>query len=621
MSERPNLPSFIKEAELTDVCGAFLVFISLLVLAGWLSGFQPLTSFSIDSSLPTMKVNTAIGFLMLGMGLFALGRNYRQPIALSAITVLLISGCALVEHRFGIVLGVNDLFIDDNWSVAAPGRMSLATAISFGFAATLLLTHGNLSVRHPHLYNLLLFLFALQPLVIINAYISDIELLSRSTLFSTFSLPTTVAFSLFFVGIIGASQHGALGLLNGTSKIARMFRWTFFTIILMSIALGGITDWLIQDQIDHQLVATAFLHSTIVLSLLFIFGLGFLHLSAMELQISLEKVSSARLNNDEHALLDIFSASDDGIILVDERRRIMRVNEGAGSIFGWQLEDLLGKPLETLMPERYRKKDIGMFHDFLLSNDRTRCFDDQGKTLGLTRQGYEKHLSISLHKCRKISASGDIIELHAQPQEQFQTETEKNHKQEKATELFAVAIFRELGGLETEMAELKRHQHIDKLTGLPNNEEFERYSQKFASQTPRKDDSYTCLMVIDLDSFKLINKRHSRDFGDRVLQTITTTLKHRLRTTDKLFRYQADEFVMVSANTPPAEAELMAERMRTSVKVSPTKMEGRNVYVTCSIGVIVTNEVGFDLKQTIQQLSESVHESREICKDKVTIFS
>jgi len=88
MSERPNLPSFIKEAELTDACGAFLVFISLLVLAGWLSGFQPLTSFSLDSSLPTMKVNTAIGFLMLGMGLFALGRNYRQPIALAAITVV-----------------------------------------------------------------------------------------------------------------------------------------------------------------------------------------------------------------------------------------------------------------------------------------------------------------------------------------------------------------------------------------------------------------------------------------------------------------------------------------------------------------------------------------------------
>lgn len=50
----------------------------------------------------------------------------------------------------------------------------------------------------------------------------------------------------------------------------------------------------------------------------------------------------------------IVSISADAIISIDEEQRIIRFNEGAERIFGWSREEMLGRPLELLMPERFR---------------------------------------------------------------------------------------------------------------------------------------------------------------------------------------------------------------------------------------------------------------------------
>jgi PAS domain S-box-containing protein len=51
----------------------------------------------------------------------------------------------------------------------------------------------------------------------------------------------------------------------------------------------------------------------------------------------------------------IISISADAIISVDEAQRITMFNEGAESIFGYSKAEILGLPLETLIPERFRQ--------------------------------------------------------------------------------------------------------------------------------------------------------------------------------------------------------------------------------------------------------------------------
>jgi PAS domain S-box-containing protein len=60
------------------------------------------------------------------------------------------------------------------------------------------------------------------------------------------------------------------------------------------------------------------------------------------------------LRRSEAKLAGIVSGAADAIISVDERQRIVMYNGGAEHMFGWLRDEVLGKPLDILLPERFR---------------------------------------------------------------------------------------------------------------------------------------------------------------------------------------------------------------------------------------------------------------------------
>ena len=73
-----------------------------------------------------------------------------------------------------------------------------------------------------------------------------------------------------------------------------------------------------------------------------------------------------------------------------------------------------------------------------------------------------------------------------------------------------------LGGMVAEHRALQRRATTDALTGLPNRAEFERRAIETLARLGR-DGGRACLMVIDLDQFKLVNDTVGHEAGDRVL--------------------------------------------------------------------------------------------------------
>ncbi|WP_075185048.1 sensor domain-containing diguanylate cyclase [Teredinibacter haidensis] len=596
---------------LTDICAAILLLTASIVLFGWIADYRPLTSFSASISLPTMKVNAAISFIMLGIGLLALRQQYQRLVIFCSITTLLIASCALIELIFDVNLGINDLFLDDKWSSEAPGRMAFASAVGFTLAAGLLLGHQLFSNKHPLFYSVLMVIYLIAPLLAVNNYAATANALNSIGFFSTYSLPSTILFLVFITGLAGVTHNGFCSIFQEQDGTCRQFRRALLTIGLAIIVFSlGSTLLVGFEWSSTQLILVVF-NTTLILLMLYFVAICYRVMHTQQ-----RKNPTGNLHSDEKdkALLEVLSAADEGIVLIDERRHILRANEGASKIFGWLPEELIGNPVEMLVPIRYRSSDIGQFHNFLASDERCRNFDNRGKAIGLTNRGHEKPVSIALHKCKKITASGDVLDLHSTPEHEHADTLLDN------SDVFVVAIFRELSGLESELAELNHRVQIDHLTGLPNQYELEKYCRTFEEHALRKQDEHICLMIIDMDSFKLVNNRYDREFGDRVLQTITGTLKHRLRKSDTLFRYGDDTFVLVSLNTAPDKAELMAERMRTSVKVTPTKLDEKNVYITCSIGVCITNDTKVDLMARVELLYKELHSSIQENKDSVTIF-
>ena len=71
--------------------------------------------------------------------------------------------------------------------------------------------------------------------------------------------------------------------------------------------------------------------------------------------VSEKKRAEHALRQSEQELRSLFEYSPDVIVVSDHNGRIVRVNAQVESVFGYSPDELSGQPVETLVPERYRK--------------------------------------------------------------------------------------------------------------------------------------------------------------------------------------------------------------------------------------------------------------------------
>ncbi|HMI91511.1 MAG TPA: GGDEF domain-containing protein, partial [Polyangiales bacterium] len=124
----------------------------------------------------------------------------------------------------------------------------------------------------------------------------------------------------------------------------------------------------------------------------------------------------------------------------------------------------------------------------------------------------------------------------------------------------------------------------DGLTGLYNRRHFdERIESEFAFAI--RHGTALCVMMCDIDHFKLVNDRHGHRAGDHVLRAVADSLREGVRTEDLVARYGGEELAIVARAIDLAGARAFAERMRLTVERAQTEFEGRRIAVTLSIGV------------------------------------
>src|SRR3954451_23461262 len=133
-----------------------------------------------------------------------------------------------------------------------------------------------------------------------------------------------------------------------------------------------------------------------------------------------------------------------------------------------------------------------------------------------------------------------------------------------------------------EAALVHRSLH-DPLTGLPNRLLFQDRLWH-ALERGRRENTPTCVLITDLDGFKAINDEHGHPVGDLVLVAFAERLRSVLRASDTAARLGGDEFSIVCENTDPADADVLAERLRSSV-TEPLLLGGTTARIGLSIGI------------------------------------
>ncbi len=91
----------------------------------------------------------------------------------------------------------------------------------------------------------------------------------------------------------------------------------------------------------------------------------------------------------------LLEAAPDGIVIVDQDGRIVLINSETERLFGYRRTELLGRPVDLLLPERYRQEHQGYRAGFLTS-PRTRPMGSGLELYGRRKDGSEFPTEISL---------------------------------------------------------------------------------------------------------------------------------------------------------------------------------------------------------------------------------
>jgi PAS domain S-box-containing protein len=88
-------------------------------------------------------------------------------------------------------------------------------------------------------------------------------------------------------------------------------------------------------------------------------------------------------------LTSVVSIAPDAIVAVDHDYRIILFNEGAEDTFGYRRNEVLGQPLDILLPERFRAAHTDHIRKFSTSPDTARHMGERQGIFALHKDGHE----------------------------------------------------------------------------------------------------------------------------------------------------------------------------------------------------------------------------------------
>lgn len=151
----------------------------------------------------------------------------------------------------------------------------------------------------------------------------------------------------------------------------------------------------------------------------------------------------------------------------------------------------------------------------------------------------------------------------------------------------------------------------DQLTGLHNRLYFSKsYPQEWKRCSRLK--IPLSVLLIDLDHFKRINDSYGHIVGDECLIKVANVMKSEIkRDTDVVARYGGEEFIILLPDLDLRSATDFAKRLVQNIEQIELFLEGKPIYVSCSIGLasIVPDQI-IDNQLLIKAADDAMYEAK-----------
>jgi len=229
----------------------------------------------------------------------------------------------------------------------------------------------------------------------------------------------------------------------------------------------------------------------------------------------------------------LVEATSDGILIVGDQGNVLLFSPPAQIIFGYTDEEILGRSVELLIPERYRARHREHFRNARWGDSGT--VDMIRELSGQRKNGSEVPLRVSVSRFHH------------------------------ANQVYFLAMIQDVTEDHRAQVEFNYVSRHDALTGLLNRKAFEQRLSELLDD-PLGTPMHNALLCIDVDRFTLVNDQCGTAAGDALLKQLSMLVQSRLRKADTLARLGGDELGAIFRGVDTDEVISSAETLLRTVR-------------------------------------------------------
>jgi diguanylate cyclase (GGDEF)-like protein/PAS domain S-box-containing protein len=272
------------------------------------------------------------------------------------------------------------------------------------------------------------------------------------------------------------------------------------------------------------------------------------------------------------------------LISISGEGNIEFVNGSALKLFGYVKDEMLGKPITIIIPERMRG----------------------AHSSGLTRVAAGE----------KPNLGGKTVEVSAIRKDgtEFPIEITLSIWRDK-DRMYAGAVIKDISERRERDNKLLRLASQDTLTGLHNRHRFtELLKAELASERP------ATLILMGLDGVKDVNDTHGHGVGDSLLQAVGVRLPYMLKAGAEVARFGGEEFAILIPNLgDPIVASQEVSAIMDGFS-APFDIGGHVLELDASIGYAISPAHGNDDEELVASADFALYRARAAGKRSVRMF-
>jgi diguanylate cyclase (GGDEF)-like protein/PAS domain S-box-containing protein len=282
----------------------------------------------------------------------------------------------------------------------------------------------------------------------------------------------------------------------------------------------------------------------------------------------------------------VFENTTEGIIITDEKAKVISVNNAFSKITGYSFEDIKGKNPKILKSGKHDRD----FYKFLWRELKNKG-SWKGEIWNRKKSGelYPEWLNLSAVKDKE----GNILNY--------------------------VALFSDITKIKNSNAKIEFLAHHDPLTNLPNRLLLKaRLIKSIEKANELK--QRLAIFFIDIDNFKLINDSYGHSIGDEVITYVANRLQKNIRKNDTISRIGGDEFIIVIEDLiEHKDITKIAKKIVADFK-EPIKIEKYIFDITISVGISIFPNNGLNVEDLIKHADTAMYSAKNSGKNQYQFY-